>query len=179
MILMNKNFDLNVQIVRIDSKGGWILLNMKVDEKEIWLINLYGPNQDDPHFFENIYPNLLNLQATNDLIIMVAVLSTSKLSTSMNRKGNHSTNFYHCALNEITNIMDTLEIVDIWRLKNPNLVRYTRRRLNQASRLSCVFLSCIKDFKSFNRRQNAIGSSSNWPSHNSHRVSMWTGILDI
>jgi hypothetical protein len=71
MILINKNFDLNVQIVRNDSQGRWILLNMKVDEKEIWLIHLYGPNQDDPHFFENIYTNLLNLQATHDLIITV------------------------------------------------------------------------------------------------------------
>ena len=39
------------------------------------------------------------------------------LSTSMDRKGNHSTN--HRVLKEITNIMDTLEIVDIWRPKIP------------------------------------------------------------
>ena len=58
------------------------------------------------------------------------------LSTSMGRKGNNSTNFHHRALKEITNIMDTLEIVDIWRLKNPDLVRYKWRRLNQASRLA-------------------------------------------
>jgi exonuclease III len=67
MILFNKNVDLNVEIVRNDSQGRWILLNMKVDEKEIWLIDLYGPNQDEP----DIYTNLLNLQAINNLIIMV------------------------------------------------------------------------------------------------------------
>ena len=61
MILINKNVDLNVQIVRNHSQGRWIFLNMKVDEKEIWLINLYGPNQDDPHFFENIYTDLLTM----------------------------------------------------------------------------------------------------------------------
>jgi hypothetical protein len=33
MILINKNFDLNVQIIRNDSQGRWVLLNMKVDEK--------------------------------------------------------------------------------------------------------------------------------------------------
>jgi hypothetical protein len=37
----------------------------------------------------------------------------------MDRKGNHSTNYHHRALKEITNIMDTLEIVDSWRLKTP------------------------------------------------------------
>jgi hypothetical protein len=30
---------------------------------------------------------------------------------------------------------NTLELVDIWRLKNPDLVRYTQRRLNQDSHL--------------------------------------------
>ena len=60
----------------------------------------------------------------------------------MNRKGNHSTNYHHCALKEITNIMDTLEIVDIWRLKNPDLVRYTWIYiLNQASRLDYFLVS--------------------------------------
>ena len=54
------------------------------------------------------------------------------LSTSIDRKGNHSTNYHPRAL-KITNIMDTLEIVDIWRLKNPDLVRHRWRRLNQSS----------------------------------------------
>ena len=52
---------------------------MKVDEKQIWLINLYGPNymvEDYPHFIENIYTNLLNLHATNDQIIMVGDYNT-------------------------------------------------------------------------------------------------------
>ena len=46
----------------------------------------------------------------------------------MDRKRNLSTNYHHRYIKEITNIMDTLEIVDIWRLQNPNLVRYTWRR---------------------------------------------------
>ena len=63
------------------------------------------------------------------------------LSTPMDSKGNHSTNYHHHALKEITNIMDTLEIVDIWRLINPDLVRYTWRRLNQASHLDYFLVS--------------------------------------
>jgi hypothetical protein len=56
---------------------------------------------------KNIYTNLLNLHATNYLIIMVGDYNTV-LSTSMDRKGHHSTNYHHRALREITNIMDTL-----------------------------------------------------------------------
>ena len=66
MVLINNNFDLNVQIVQTDPQGRWIILNMLLDNKQIWLINLYGPNKDDPSFFENIYKNLSTLQATLD-----------------------------------------------------------------------------------------------------------------
>jgi exonuclease III len=88
MILINKHFDRNVQIVRNDSQGRWILLNIK---KEIGLINLYSPNQNDPYLFKNIYTNLLKLQAANDQIIMVGNYNTV-LSTSMDCKGHHFTN---------------------------------------------------------------------------------------
>ena len=71
MVLINSNFDPNVQIVQTDPQGRWIILNMLLDNKQIWLINLYGPNSDDPRFFENICNKWSTLQATLDYIIMV------------------------------------------------------------------------------------------------------------
>jgi exonuclease III len=65
------------------------------------------------------------------------------LSSSMDRKENHTTNYHPQALKEITKIMDTLELVDIWRLKNPDLVRYTWRRLNQTSHLDYFLVSFL------------------------------------
>ena len=59
----------------------------------------------------------------------------------MDSKGNHATNYHPRAIKEITNIMDTLELVDIWKLKNPDSGRYTWRRLNQASRLDYFLAS--------------------------------------
>ena len=47
------------------------------------------------------------------------------LNTSMDQKGNHTTNYHPQALMEIMHVMDILELVDIWRLKYPDLVRYT------------------------------------------------------
>ena len=111
---------LSKQIIKVDGL---------LDNKQIWLINPYGPNNDDPSFFEN--KNLSTLQATLDSIIMVGDFNTV-LNTSMDRKGNHTTNYHPLALKEI---MDILELVDIWRLKYPDLVRKTWRRLNLASRL--------------------------------------------
>ena len=124
MVLINNNFDPNVQIVQTDPQGRWIILNMLLDNKQLWLVNLYGPNNDDPSFFENIYKNLSTLQATLDSIIIVGDFNTV-LNTSMDRKGNHTTNYHPQALKEIMNVMDILELMDVWRLKYPDLVRYT------------------------------------------------------
>ena len=38
---INSNFDPNVQIVQTDYQGRWIILNMLLDNKQIWLINLH------------------------------------------------------------------------------------------------------------------------------------------
>ena len=63
MILINNNFDLNMKIVQTGPQGRWILLNMLLNHEQIWLINLYGPNNDDSRFFENINNNRSSLQA--------------------------------------------------------------------------------------------------------------------
>ena len=80
------------------------------------------------------------------------------------------------------NVMDILELVDIWRLKYPELVRYTWRRLNQASRLYYFlmpFSLAPKVLKRVDRGQNAVGSSNNWHIYYSYRISTWVRILEI
>ena len=57
---------------------------MLLDHKQIWLINPYSPNNDNPHFFEMIYNTLSNLQAIQDSIIMVGDYNTV-LNTAMDR----------------------------------------------------------------------------------------------
>ena len=79
--------------------------------------------------FKNIYKNLSTLQAALDSIIMVGDFNTV-LNTSMDLKGNHTTNYHPQALKEIKNVMDLLELIDIWRLKYLDLVRYTLQRHN-------------------------------------------------
>ena len=62
------------------------------------------------------------------------------------------------------NVMDILELVEIWSLKYSDLVKYTRWRLNQASRFDYFlmpFSLAPKVLKSVDMGQNAIGSSHN------------------
>ena len=50
MILMNYNFEYKVERVKTGKKGNYIILDVNIQGKRIALVNLYGPNQDNPNF---------------------------------------------------------------------------------------------------------------------------------
>ena len=54
MVLMNNNFEQKVKRVKTDKNGNFILLDMVAQDKEFTLVNLYGPNNDNPQFYENL-----------------------------------------------------------------------------------------------------------------------------
>ena len=54
MVLINNNFEQTVKNIRTDKNGNYIILAMEIQGKEITLVNLYGPNENSPQFYENI-----------------------------------------------------------------------------------------------------------------------------
>ena len=50
-ILLNNNFDFKIQKAVVDTNGNYILLLIKTFNIEILLVNIYGPNKDNPDFF--------------------------------------------------------------------------------------------------------------------------------
>ncbi len=136
-ILFQKNFDFELCSVSTDFAGRWILLNLRVQEERLCIMKLYGPNIDDPTLFDTI---INKLQDTEGKIIVVGDFSIA-LNSAMDRKGNSTSNTHPYALSKINNLIDFLVLVDIWRFKNPNLIRYTWRRQNQASRIDYFQIS--------------------------------------
>lgn len=96
--------------------GRTIILDICTSQRRFTLVCLYGPNQDDPDFFE-----VLNLKLSNfswDSIILagdfnfVFNLDLDKLG------GNQRTNFK--ARDKCYDIMTAYDLVDIWRERNPS-----------------------------------------------------------
>ena len=52
MVLLNNNFEQKVKRIKTDKNGNYIILDMVIEEKEITLVNLYGPNEDNPQFLK-------------------------------------------------------------------------------------------------------------------------------
>ena len=74
-----------------------------------------GPNTDDPVFFETICDTIQNLQGTYDYTIVVGDFNRV-FNNTLVRKGHKLSNYHQRALTEIIKTMDTLDLVDVWRL---------------------------------------------------------------
>lgn len=53
-ILFNNNFESKINKIHKDSSGNLLILDVVVQEINILLINVYGPNLDTPNFYSNL-----------------------------------------------------------------------------------------------------------------------------
>ena len=68
MVLINNKFEHKVHRVETDKKGNFIILEVNIEEKQITLVNLYGPNDAKPEFYENIKQQVAEFE--NEEVIM-------------------------------------------------------------------------------------------------------------
>ena len=68
MVLINNNFEQTVKNIRTDKNGNYIILDMEIQGKEITIVNLYGPNEDNPQFYENIVKKISEFENENVII---------------------------------------------------------------------------------------------------------------
>lgn len=105
-----------------DPNGRYVIVSGLIFSVHITLLNLYGPNYDDPSFFRKVFNLLPNLSNTH-LIIggdFNLVLDPT-LDRTPARSVGHLPNSTS-TLNELTNSYD---LVDIWRLNHPTDTQYT------------------------------------------------------
>ena len=140
MILFKKQLDFTIISTHIHAHSRSIISIVKVEQKQYCLVNLYGPNNDDPTVIESICDTILELQDHFDYIIMAGDFNTA-LNCNIDRKGNQTSNYHQHTLTEIQKTMDTLELVDIWRIKNPQKIQFTWRRSTRASRIDYFLIS--------------------------------------
>ena len=132
-ILFNNNFDFKVNKILKDKDGNYLIVNIMVSDKPITLINIYGPNRDNPDFYtsvkdivvQNGFSNLIwggdwNLVLNPDIDYMNYKNINNKRAQEI-----------------VLDIKEELELSDVWREINPEIRRFTWRRptLFQQSRL--------------------------------------------
>ena len=138
-ILLNNTFDFKANIIEADTQGNFIILNVKTIEREFTLINIYGPNRDNPDFYLKIKKKITDLNLLNIIwggdwnLVLNPNLDYHNYRNINNKK----------AQEKVLEIMEDINLIDIWREINPELLRYTWRRTRplQQSRLDFFLIS--------------------------------------
>ena len=125
-ILIGKNVEYTIHKQTIDIGGNYIVLDITVCNQRLTLINIYGPNNDDPVFFQPI-ANLIDI-TNNDKYILCGDYNCilDPILDSYNYK--HVNN--PKARDKVIEMININNMIDPFRENFPKLKRYTWRKKN-------------------------------------------------
>ena len=86
--------------------------------------NIYAPNDDNPNFFKNVLSHLLSFECED---IILGGDFNLVLDVQNDKKGGRLTTHKN-SLKEVQNIINSLDLIDIWRVSNPDIRRFTWKR---------------------------------------------------
>lgn len=67
-ILFSNNFDVKVHKEKGDVDGNYLMLDFTTEEKRLLLCCLYGPNNDNPAFYEKLQENINGFKCENVIL---------------------------------------------------------------------------------------------------------------
>lgn len=141
MVLLNNNFEHKVERVKIDQNGNFIVLDIIIQEKRITLVNLYGPNEDKPQFYNNIRQTYSEFG--NDYKVLCGdwnLVLNPDLDTY---------NYMHInnprARQEVLKTIEEDNLIDIWRVFHEEEKGFTWSRKNPVRKQARLDFFLVND----------------------------------
>ena len=125
-----------------DKSGNFTVMNVKYENSVITIACIYGPNSDEPDFYEKIvFKEIEKCQQSSDYTLMGGDWNIS-LSQELDTFGYTAENNLN-AKNYLLSCMENLGLVDIFRYLHPNVKRYSWRQFggNKRARLDFFLIS--------------------------------------
>ena len=122
--LIRPNFEHKVRRVKGDIGGNYLVLDLQIKDLDVTLINLYGPNNDTPSFYDNIteiineFDNTFNIICGDWNLIQDPLLDMKHYFRINNPKSRE----------KVLNMKEKENLIDPWRDANPNKHAYTWRQ---------------------------------------------------
>ena len=123
-ILFNNNFELKVLKTFMDNEGRYVLCDMMANGKDITLVNLYAPNDDNPNFFNTLFTHLLDFQSEE---IIIGGDFNLVLDIEKDKSGGLARTHLN-AEKVVNDFCENMDLVDAWRILNPDISRFTWRQ---------------------------------------------------
>ena len=132
-LLFNNNFEFKVKKVGRDENGNnRLMLTIEKEGQLFTLINIYGPNKDDPEFYKQL---LLKINEKENMVIIAGdfnlILNPEVDFVNYANLNNPK------ARDEVLNLIIETNLIDVWRELNLEKKQFTWRRksTNQKARL--------------------------------------------
>ena len=122
-----------------DEKGRVLICKGQINDQEVNIVNIYAPNEDDPGFFESLRRAM---DGVGGATWIVGGDFNLTLNEELDRVGGKERNVN--ARRELVNLMQRLDLIDVWRVRNPGRVVLSWHRINPqkiGSRLDYFLLS--------------------------------------
>ena len=119
--------------------GNLIIVACKIGTQTYLLVNVYGPNEDNPNFYHSLRDHLETFQTDHTIIGGYFNFVISKDVDSFNYAREYNVN----AKQMFINFINDYALIDTWRTLHPNELEYTWSRNNplKCGRLDMIFVN--------------------------------------
>ena len=125
-IMLNNNFEYEIHKQKLDVSGNFIILDITIEGERITLINLYGPNEDNPVFYENIFKYIQDFGNEKYLICGDFNLTLNQELDTYNYRNINNPKSKRI----ISEHLESFDLKDPYRELYPDLKKYTWRKKN-------------------------------------------------
>ena len=131
-VFIKKGYQVKVEEVLPGADGRSLSCILEVNDSRLVLVNLYAPNKDSPAFFEE---KIRSAHQKGHQVLIIGDYNTT-LNDQIDRKGDNRCSNNDNSTRRISQLCEEYMLQDIWRVRNPDQVRYswyrTIKNTNQA-----------------------------------------------
>ena len=159
MIIFKAGFDVEIISHTSDTEGRYIIAKTLIQGESFTLVNVYAPNtmRDKQTFFSQLNAKLETENITVDDNILTAGDWNTIQNGVLDKKGGRELNA-DTVTTSMTELLGQLNLIDIWRIQNPDLKRFTFRQKTP------LIQSRLDYFMIGNKLQDIIDSTDIIPS---------------
>ena len=140
------NFDYDLKKSEIDSDGRFIIIEAKINDETFILINFYNENEEvnQLKLMEKLEQTLKKFDDVNQKEIVLSGDFNFTFDLQLEAEGGNP-KLKNNSIAKFIKLKETYDLIDIWRVRNPNAKKYTFRQRHATGllqrRLDFIFVS--------------------------------------
>ena len=121
-VLVRSDLDFSLKSVNLDTEGRSIIMEAEEQGSSFLFVNIYASNkvQDQCRFFENLNKNIEDFVVNKEHRIIVGGDFNVALDSDLDCSGGKPE-----SVKQIQDLCLDFDLVDIWRIRNPECKRFT------------------------------------------------------